>query len=151
MILTESLIPEVGPFYVIDGVVYPDSEPVRDIEVSPSGHKDSNNTHYDFWKFMQRLYPELRNIDYDYYPRGRVVYNSKEDTYNLFIDKCLNNMKDIRNIISELNLPMKKVKVDFDEHYQCYNCDADYVNISENYHDDDYLNSTENYFVGDFT
>ncbi len=134
MILKESRHPEVGPFYVIDNVVFADTESIDDIIVTPqTKHTDSDNTHYDYWKILQKVYPELRTIDYDYYPRGRVVYSNQEDLYYLYVDKCLQNIKNIRSIIDELNLPTRKVEVREDEHYQCHICNKDYVNIAENY------------------
>lgn len=132
MVIKESYSPEVGPFYVIDNVVFVDTEEVRDLEVGPGGFKDSDNTHYDYWSVLRRLYPELRNVDYDYYPRGRVVYSSKEDKYYVYLDKCLKNMKNINSILSELKLPTRKVEISDDEHYQCHNCNENYANISEN-------------------
>lgn len=135
-IINESRIPEVGPFYVIDGAVFADTESYRDVEEINS-NRDSNNTHYNYWELLQQLYKELREIDYDYYPRGRVVYNSVEDKFYVYLDKCLSGMKTIRNIISELNLPQRKVVVRSDEHYQCHSCNKNYVNITENNHWDD--------------
>lgn len=130
-IIKESLSPEVGPFYVIDGVVFNDTDSLRKVS-GVNGMFDSDNTHYDFWKLLQRIYPEYRRIDYDYYPRGRVVYNKNKDEYRIFIDKCITS-KNIKEIISELNLPWNKVVTDYDEHYQCHSCNPDYAGISESY------------------
>lgn len=129
--LNESLVPEVGPFYSIDGVIYADTEPVRDLVKSSLGNVDSNNTHYDYWRSLRRVYPEFRRKDYDYYPRGRVVYHGNSDTYRVFVDKCISDKESISKIADELNLPLSKVKVDYDEHYQCSQCNSRYENISE--------------------
>lgn len=132
-IILESSSPEVGPFYVIDGEVFPDTESIRDIETNSLGNKDSDETHYRYWKILKLLYPEFKNKDYDYYPRGRVVYSNTEDIYKLFVDPCVSK-SEINKIISELNLPKSKVKVDqSDEHYHCSMCNPNYVGISENY------------------
>ena len=132
MRLKESRSPNVGPFYVIDGVVYSDADDIRDVDVSPAGFRDSNNGHYDYWRSLQRYYPEYRNVDYDYYPRGRVVYSTKDDKYYLYADKCiLNSQKLIDAIEEELNLPYDKVVVGEDEHYQCHECNEDYADIWE--------------------
>lgn len=130
-ILKESRVPEVGPFYIIDGVVFADTESYKDV-VEIGHNRDSNNTHYDYWKVLQSVYQELRNVDYDYYPRGRVVYSSSEDKFYLYVDDCIKDMKSVRAIIDELNLPHRKVEIKSDEHYQCHNCNKDYVDISEN-------------------
>ena len=130
-ILKESLAPEVGPFYVIDGAVFADTDPVRDLTPTTIGTVDSDNTHYSYWRFLKRVYPNLRRIDYDYYPRGRVVYNSKEDKYHVFVDKCISDKDSISKIEDELNLPSSKVVVDYDEHYQCSSCNRQYEDICE--------------------
>lgn len=133
MKLKESRSPNVGPFYVIDGVVYADTDDIREVNTSPVGFKDSNNGHYDYWRSLQKYFPEYRKVDYDYYPRGRVVYNTKDDKYYLYADKCiLKDQKLIDAIEDELNLPYDKVVAGDDEHYQCHECSEDYIGIFEN-------------------
>lgn len=137
MVIKESLSPKIGLFYVINGIVYGDMNDVRDIEPSPLGLKDSNNTHYGYWKFhMKSYYPEYRRLDYDYFPRGRIIYNPKSDEYVVYMDKCLDNEKSKDLIIDEFNLPRDKTRFDSDEHYQCHSCNEEYVDVSENYEGD---------------
>lgn len=132
-ILKEGLSPEVGPFYFIDGVVYSSGEPVRDLEPSLIGTVDSDETHYDYWKFYQSVFGS-RNLDYDYYPRGRVVYDSKSDKYYLYADPCIRkDQNSLNKIIDEFNLPSGKVVVRDDDHYRCHNCNPEYIEVSENY------------------
>lgn len=137
MVIKESLSPEIGPFYVIDGVVYGDTDDVRDIETSPLGMKDSTRTHYDYWKALSRVYPEYRRLDYDYFPRGRIVYNVKTKEYKVYADPCILANESVKDsIIDEFNLPRNNTKFDTDEHYQCHSCNKEYVDISENYEGD---------------
>lgn len=131
-LLTESYSPRVGPFYYIDGVVFEDSDDLRDATLVSTGFSDSNNSHYDYWKFSQSIYPEFRSLDYDYYPRGRVVYNNTTDTYYLYTDKCLLDNNITSDIISKFNLPKSKVIISTDDHYQCHQCNKSYVKITEN-------------------
>ena len=136
-ILKESLTPEVGPFYVIDGAVFADSESYKEVFPNNLGFIDSNNNHYDYWHSLQRFYPEFRRLDYDYYPRGRVIYNSKEKKFHLYADQCiLDDESLIDAIIEELSLPAASTIVGDDEHYQCHNCNPDYLKIAENYSGD---------------
>lgn len=135
-IIKESYSPEVGPFYIIDGVVFADTECARDLVDRGNGFKDSDNSHYDYWKILQKLYREFRDIDYDYYPRGRVVYSCKEDLYYVYLDECIRDMKNVREILIELNIPIRKVEIKTDDHYKCHSCNKDYVEISENFGED---------------
>lgn len=128
-IIKESVSPEVGPFYVIDDTVFADTEEVRDLFQNSIGVISSDNSHYDYWTVLQQIYPEFRKVDYDYYPRGRVVYSVEEDTYYLYIDECIRNK--VNDIIQELGLPKVKVKVSDDEHYKCHQCNKSYVDINE--------------------
>lgn len=129
--LKESRVPEVGIFYVIDGTVYAQSDQIRDLKAS-QGNYDSDGSHYEFWKSMRFLMPEMYDIDYDYYPRGRIVYKSEEDKFYIYLDKCITD-EERDSIIDEFNLPRSKVKFEYDEHYQCHECNPDYSNISENW------------------
>lgn len=38
---------------------------------------DSAYTHVEYWETLRDVIPELRNIEYDEIPRGRVIYNAK--------------------------------------------------------------------------
>ena len=134
MRLRESYLPKVGPFYVIDGIVFADTDDVRDVIATPAGFKDSNNSHDKYWRVIRKYYPEYRDVDYDYYPRGRVVYNTKDDKYYLYADKCIINNPDwIDAVEDEFSLPHNKVIVSDDDHYQCHECNEDYVSIFEDY------------------
>lgn len=133
MILKESRSPEVGPFFVIDGVVYPFTEDYRTAEGGYPGLSiGGSSVHYKSWRSIKALVPEARDKDYDYYPRGRVTYDVKKDTFNLYLDHCI-TADQIENIIDELNLPRSKTEVKYDEHYQCHMCNSSYVDITENY------------------
>lgn len=132
-VLKESYSPEIGPFYLIDGVVYADTESVRDVFATSQGFKDSDNTHYQYWKSLQTYLPELKMIDYDYYPRGRVVYNTNDNKYYLYADKCILSNKDyLHSVFDELGLRSSQVIIGDDEHYQCHECNLHYENILEN-------------------
>jgi hypothetical protein len=87
--------------------------------------KTTSFSHPEFWG------NELRKNtpwDYDYFPRGRVVYDLKSKKYTLYIDRCLNDPEIIRSIAVEFGLPEKGgYGVRFDEHCQCHRCNKDYV------------------------
>lgn len=128
-IINESKSPSVGPFYVIGTRVISANDPIRD--VLPIGDsKDSDNSHYKLWKALQRNNPSLKKFDYDYMPRGRVVYNVKTREFNIMIDSDITD-EDVKNIADEFGIPSGSYKVLHDEHYKCHLCNQDYVNITE--------------------
>lgn len=79
-----------------------------------------SESHYDIW---EKYYEGLYKVDFDYYPRGRVVYNRKENVYIIYYDQCIE--REIENI--KLKYEGKKVVLALDEHYQCYICNQYYV------------------------
>ncbi|MDR2613894.1 MAG: hypothetical protein LBC91_01005 [Candidatus Accumulibacter sp.] len=87
--------------------------------------KTTSFSHLEFWENELK-----KNMpwDYDYFPCGRVVYSLRSKKYTLYIDRCLNDPEIIRSIAAEFGLSGKNgVCVRFDEHYQCYRCNRDYV------------------------
>lgn len=76
------------------------------------------SSHWDLWRAFVKLYPEYESLDYDYFPRGRVVYSMKEGIYILYVDSKLNGGKYIDKIKSQYQLEPGKYKQEFDEHYQ---------------------------------
>ena len=77
-------------------------------------------SHMQIWdKHYAEQYPE---IDFDYYPRGRVIYRQEDDTYLIYYDKCIG--EGIETIVSLYK--GKKVLLSLDEHYKCANCNTEY-------------------------
>ena len=66
-------------------------------------------------------------VDFDYYPRGRVVYNQKIKLFTVYIDKDLNKLKLITKIIQSFKIDEDIYKIDYDEHYQCHKCNKNYI------------------------
>ncbi len=77
-------------------------------------------SHMEIW---DQYYYKKFKVDFDYFPRGRIIYNINEKTYYIYIDKCLVN--DIKNLgIIPQN---EKVKILNDFHYKCHKCNKNYV------------------------
>ena len=75
-------------------------------------------SHMEIWeKFYQKKY----GVDFDFFPRGRVVYNIKEDCYYIYHDKCI---KDLMPILKEYKNQNYKICEDY--HYQCSKCNKNY-------------------------
>lgn len=111
----------MGPalFFYIDNVFFihgcsiSDGKPYGDFINYPHGH-------YSVWA---KKYQQKYNVDFDYYPRGRVVYRKTDDTYLIYYDKCMSPFieKVTKKYIG------KKVEISYDEHYQCHKCNKNYA------------------------
>lgn len=113
-VLNES---KVGAFFIVNGDILSNEVDVRDGE--SYGDFVNYSSHWDLWRAAQRYYPVLRKIEYDTFPRGRVVYNSKIKKYIIYIDPKLNNEIDIDLIADRFDLRVGSYIVDdSDEHYQ---------------------------------
>ena len=78
------------------------------------------HSHLKIWdKYYSKQYPK---IDFDYYPRGRVIYRKEDDTYLIYYDKCIG--EGIEAIVSLYK--GKNVVLSLDEHYKCANCNKEY-------------------------
>ena len=126
----ETGYPKVGIFYVIDGKLVPDTTPTKEAD-DYGDFKTHVTPHYKFWALLKRfVFPKYKDLDYDYFPRGRVVYKKVEDRYSIYLDKCvMKDKKMVAQIKKEFNLPYNKCKVlvGFDYHYQCKKCNPKYV------------------------
>lgn len=77
--------------------------------------------HIDYWAELQAAGTVPNDIPYEEAPRGRVSYDALNDSYLLLRDRCI-PAKEIRKLISTLNLPKAKVVIQFDSHYRCSRC-----------------------------
>ena len=71
----------------------------------------------------QREYARKYGVDFDYFPRGRIIYNKNADTYKLFYDSCAR--LEANDLLSRYQ--QGQCEVYLDEHYQCYKCNKEYI------------------------
>lgn len=76
-------------------------------------------SHMEIWN---EFYYGKYNVDFDFFPRGRVVYNVKENCYYIYHDKCITVLTEILK-----DYENEKYKMCTDYHYQCHKCNQDYV------------------------
>jgi hypothetical protein len=132
-----SNIPYEGFFWVInDSVIGVVSEvPQYNYEYSLNG-----KTHKNTWSNFKSDFPVNDNsVDFDYFPRGRVIVDPNYDSdgkfidYScmVFLDKCINNDECKKKIVDYYNLDLKSVhNISWMmlseragiEHYVCNNC-----------------------------
>ena len=108
----------VGVFYVINDEIYSDATNVRNAE--EYGNSFTYGSHYDFYYDELAKYydmPWLKYIDYDYYPRGRVIFDKNANKYVLYMDPALETPHYIDMIAQEFGLHNNGFYIDHDEHY----------------------------------
>ena len=91
-----------------------DAEEYGDFLIFPGGH-------FEIW---EEHYAKKYNVEFDYYPRGRVAYNKKTETYQILYDRCIEG--DIQNFV-DTYYKAQRTALGYDEHYQCHKCNENYV------------------------
>lgn len=113
---------EVGLFFYINGTLLKESNPISEAETY-GDFKVGKRSHYDVWD--EKYYNKYQR-PYDYYPRGRVAYNFKENKYILYADKCIAE-KGIREIMRAFDIESVNIEIDrTDSHYVCKRCNKDF-------------------------
>ncbi|MGL4345741.1 MAG: hypothetical protein ACRCTE_11130 [Cellulosilyticaceae bacterium] len=60
---------------------------------------------------------------YDFYPRGRVVFNTTSRQYVIYHDRCIKPI-DLRPVIQTFGLEGENVRQTIDIYYGCERCDS---------------------------
>ena len=112
----------VGVFWVIEGRLVVDSMPLGEAE--PYGdHLTHPRSHIDVWEQWRLGGKVPAESEYEEFPRGRVMYNTKSQRFTLLADRCILRDKDVvSRIMSELHLPSENADVETDAHYRCSSC-----------------------------
>lgn len=114
----------VGIFFFINGEIIIETTELKDAE-EYGDFKIHKRSHYDMW--ISEL-EKRTHKPYDYFPRGRVVYNYKDNYFRIFIDRCINKSEIIDRIKTAFCIQRQKIDfVDDDFHYTCHNCNKFYV------------------------
>lgn len=124
--------PLVGLFFHVDGELVILSTPLSEGENDGDFINDPRG-HSDCWEAL-RTEPENsivhrnRAQSYDFFPRGRCLYRSKDDRYLLYVDRCILTKPDvIDEIMRLLRLPRERTDVKLDLQYRCAQCNPYYV------------------------
>lgn len=113
--------PHVGIFWLFRGEVLFDTTPLSEAETFGDFRIHSGNHISVCERFrLARMVPP--EIEYEEYPRGRVVFDSKSKLFNLLADRCILRRKDIlAKIKKQMHLPKTTVE-GTDSHYRCFSC-----------------------------
>ena len=113
----------IGPalFFCVDGFLLIHGCSLDEAEA----YGDFLNYPHSHYKIWEKHYESKYNVEFDYYPRGRVVYRKTDDTYLIYYDKCMEPF--IETVAKKYDGKGKKAILGYDEHYQCHMCNEDYV------------------------
>lgn len=115
-------MPDVGIFFYVKGKVLADLVDIEHSELY-GDFRIGSNSHYNVW---HEKYYKIYKREYDYFPRGRIVYKYKEDEYILYADRCIDETG-IKEILKTFDIEGHQVKVDrTDTHYVCKGCNKYY-------------------------
>lgn len=118
---------EVGIFFFVNSVVI--SEKAKLDRALSNELFIEHGEHYSFWLEYEPQTDAGRHFKshaYDYFPRGRVVFDRKRSVFYLYVDRCLSK-ECIIGLTHHFGLPQGQVKMRRDEHYQCINCSRCYI------------------------
>jgi len=114
--------PQVGIYWVIKGVVVADTIDVEKGE--PYANALQYGGHYEWWESLKPRTPAervLKNCEYEYWPRGRVVFFVSRKVFRIYIDPCLTE-ENIRKIVETFMLDGQQHETETDQHYRCAGC-----------------------------
>ena len=93
------------------------------------GEAVGHSGHYDFHANLRPTEPlemRFKAHDYDYYPRGRVVFFPVRKTFVIYVDPCL-TQEDIEQVQELFGLNGQVVEFAEDDHYRCAKCNGHYL------------------------
>jgi hypothetical protein len=114
--------PQVGICWLIGGKLVIDSTGLSNAE-SYGAFKVYPGDHCSVWENLQRVHVVPADAEYEEFPRGRVMYDTKTRRFRLLADRCI--LKDrgvVTKIIASMNLPRKHMDIGADDHYRCFDC-----------------------------
>ena len=84
---------KIGVFWVYRGAVFGKARPISDGQEGVKGLVDSPDDHVTVWEGpngYRQNFPELRSVEYQEIPRGRVLFQRSRSIPLVYLDKSLN-------------------------------------------------------------
>lgn len=111
----------LGIFWLVDGKLIFDASSLSEAELY-GDHMNHPRGHVHVWEEFERSGRVPRGSEYEEYPRGRVMFDTKNKNFTILADKCILEDKGlIAQIKEDLHLPIR-VKRGPDSHYRCPKC-----------------------------
>ena len=92
--------------------------------------------HVKYWPKFQRLHPELRSMEYQEVPRGRVLFMKPNRRFHVYMDKVLLNSKTKSAVLKEFELTFSRTNFLADVRHVHYNTETQIIigqRFAENY------------------
>jgi|GEM_PF-167968 len=106
----------VGIFWWWEGRLLAVATSISEGETA-SGVVDSKLAHAQTWRLLQDRHPELRALEYDTVPRGRVLHVRRNRVFRVLMDKRLFQPRTMTAIRRRFRLPKGKTTFETDPHY----------------------------------
>jgi len=121
----------VGPFFYIQGKIYLDGYEIEKANQNLAGKFDGPGNHKRLYshikpqlKFTAALHP------YEYWPRGRVVFNQVDNIFEISLDECIKDKQSVQTkIIKAFHLEGATIQWGLDGHYLCHRCNPFFTDI----------------------
>ena len=116
--------PQVGIFWCYRWQVIAKSIPVTDATCDSLGRVDTAFSHLTEWETNRIYLPRhkmLLGTEYQQFPRGRVIYDTHQETFSLFADKSIITDTPLRLKVLEQFRLLKYSRIwRSDPHYAIY-------------------------------
>lgn len=108
----------IGIFWFCDNKVIGIAHDFSLKEADSIGLIDSKYTHVDYWEILRRQLPELKDIEYEQLPRGRVIFDTNKNKAIIYIDETLLKRRKVNEILNFFDLDFTSVVLRTDSHYK---------------------------------
>lgn len=118
---------QIGVFFCLEDILtkqYNIQEGIRQgiLYNPPEGHD----------RVWRKQFEETYKEKYDFWPRGRVAYNTNSRQYIIYYDKCLtqDTLDQVRKLFG---IDENQVRYIIDEYYSCHICSHKWIDDEEFY------------------
>ena len=124
--------PQVGILWLVNGTLLIERTPL-DLAEQVGAFRTLAMGHNEIWRSRQARNLLLREYPYDYFPRGRVTFDSEHGLFHLYLDACILGRREmVAKIMDEMQLATAGTLLDADAHYRCAGCHPGYLSFIEN-------------------
>lgn len=82
-------------------------------------HINGPHDHYSFWPRVQARHSELKGLEYDRVPRGRVIYDAAAEQFYCYTNCALTHSARLRRLVVEgFGLDPRRTVFRQDDHYE---------------------------------